>query len=235
MQLCSSGLGSTPSPCDEQGPCVRVGAQGVGLAAGVIEGEHQLSSEPFTERMLRHERLELRRRVARAGSQPSRRQRVLDAGDAHLLEPPRSRSRRTGAVTSASGSPRQSSSAVRSARALEQAPAPSHAAASTARNGRRPPPPARREPVTGRPGHEHLGPEYLSERGDRVLQRGRRRPRRLFAPEIVDRGSRRDGFVRRSNRREQRALLLPAERERLPILGDHLERPENPELGHRSF
>src|SRR5439155_23773372 len=40
--------------------------------------------------------------------------------------------------------------------------------------------------VPRRLGHEEIGPEMLAELGDEVLKRGRRRARRVLAPESID-------------------------------------------------
>ena len=64
------------------------------------------------------------------------------------------------------------------------------------------------------------------ERGDRVLERRRRRARRIVAPQGVDEEIGRDHAVRAQQKeRENRPLLLPPERQQVAAVGDCLERP----------
>src|SRR5205085_4617067 len=68
-----------------------------------------------------------------------------------------------------------------------------------------------------------------------VLQRGRRGPGRLLAPERVDDPVGRDDPVHVEQKQgEKGALLLSAELQRLAFVG-HLERPENPKFEHVTF
>ena len=74
--------------------------------------------------------------------------------------------------------------------------------------------------------------ERLPELRDVVLQRVRRVARRRVAPHRVDQHVRGDDLVRpQEQEREQGALTLAAEHERMPVRDD-LERPQDPEL-HR--
>ena len=57
------------------------------------------------------------------------------------------------------------------------------------------------EHVSGRLGDDPVGPEQLAQLRDEVLERRRRRPRRLLAPERVDQPVGRDRLARRRSRR----------------------------------
>jgi hypothetical protein len=89
------------------------------------------------------------------------------------------------------------------------------------------------EEIAGRPRDERLGPERLAELRDEVLERGRRRSRRVLAPQVVDQAVGRDHLSRPQEQdRKQRALLLATQRQGFPA-GEDLERTEDPELQHR--
>lgn len=65
------------------------------------------------------------------------------------------------------------------------------------------------------------------------MKRRRGGPGRLLAPERVHEKLGRDDVIRLEQEHcEDRALLLAAERERAPVVGEYLERPEDPELRH---
>ena len=90
------------------------------------------------------------------------------------------------------------------------------------------------EEVPGRTRDEHIGPESLPQRDYGVLQRRRRRGRRLRPVELVDELLRRyDATGAQKQRCEQRALTRPSECDRA-VVAPHLERAEDPELLHRS-
>src|SRR5258706_10630933 len=72
--------------------------------------------------------------------------------------------------------------------------------------------------------------ESLAQLRDVHLQRLAGGRRRLVPPQRVDQPLARDGAVRLEQEpREQRALLLPAQLERAPVV-DHLERAEETEV-----
>ncbi len=80
---------------------------------------------------------------------------------------------------------------------------------------------------------ENVGPRSLPERDDGVLERRRRRSRRLGAVELVDELLRRHDSTRAQEQcDEQRALPRPPESDRRPLV-PHLERAEDPEIQHR--
>src|SRR5207244_9028378 len=90
-----------------------------------------------------------------------------------------------------------------------------------------------RENVAGLPGQQRVGSEQLAQRRDRVLEGGRRRSRRLLAPERLDQELGRDDVAGAEQQHgEHGALLLPAERQRLPVVVDDLERTEHAEGRH---
>jgi hypothetical protein len=71
--------------------------------------------------------------------------------------------------------------------------------------------------------------------GDEVLQRRRRGLRRALAPERVNYAIDRDDSTGvEEQEREQRALLLAAKGDRMPVFED-LERTEDSELEHLPF
>src|SRR2546429_628632 len=95
----------------------------------------------------------------------------------------------------------------------------------------------RRDPqlVAGRLRQDHVRAQQLPKLGDEVLQRGRRGPGRLLAPERVHDPVGRDDPVHVEQKQgEKGALLLSAELQRLAFVG-HLERPENPKFEHVTF
>ena len=86
--------------------------------------------------------------------------------------------------------------------------------------------------VAGRPRDDRLGPERLAKLDDEVLQRVRRRARRLARPQCVDQPVGRDHAAGVEEQEgEQRPLLRRAERDSLAV-GDRLQRAEDPELDH---
>ncbi len=88
------------------------------------------------------------------------------------------------------------------------------------------------EHVAARPRQQQPGTEELPQLDDGVLERGRRRPRRVLAPQLVDQPLRRDGLVRaQEQQRQDRALVPPAQRDGRSVV-EHLERAEDPELEH---
>ena len=59
FELLQRGAGVDAELVEQRGPAVPVGLQRFGLAAGPVEGEHQLAAQPLPERVLRQERLQL--------------------------------------------------------------------------------------------------------------------------------------------------------------------------------
>ncbi len=59
MQALERRAGLEPELVDQCLAALLVMAQGIGLAAGVIERQHQLTAELLTQRVLGHERFEL--------------------------------------------------------------------------------------------------------------------------------------------------------------------------------
>src|SRR4051794_39013164 len=91
------------------------------------------------------------------------------------------------------------------------------------------------EHVPGVPSTDELRTEELPERRDGVLQGRGRGTRRLLAPDRADEELRRDDLAGPEEQDGQdRPVLLPAERQRLAVVGDDLERAEQPEFRHKT-
>jgi hypothetical protein len=91
------------------------------------------------------------------------------------------------------------------------------------------------EQVTRSTGLDPVVPERLTQLRNHVLERRPGRARRVLAPELVEQLVRRDHApcVERQQA-QQRALLLPAERER-PAVARDLEWPEDANVEHTLF
>ncbi len=63
-----------------------------------------------------------------------------------------------------------------------------------------------------------------------LLKRGRRRPRRPLAPELVDQPVARDRLAGAQNEDREDAALPRATERKLPLAVTHLERAENAEI-----
>jgi hypothetical protein len=89
-----------------------------------------------------------------------------------------------------------------------------------------------RQHVARRLCEQYLRPKHLPELGDRVLERGSRRSRRLLAPHLVDQPLGRDRLVcPQEQEGEHGALISAADRDR-NALRRHLERSQDPEVEH---
>ena len=205
----SSGPGSMPELVDERPAGVVVGGERLGLPTRAIEGEHQLRPQPLAQRMPRG-RATRARRPARSrcssfqlGSDP-----LLEHAEAQILEPadlvlrerlaapcrPAARRARARAPPAAAARARGRLERARLAdEPLEAAEVELVA--------------VELEHVPGRPRVQEPRPEQLAKLRDRVLERGRRGPGRMLAPELVDEPLRRDGLVRvqEQDRRAARA------------------------------
>jgi len=93
------------------------------------------------------------------------------------------------------------------------------------------------EAIPRRLGQQEIGAEHAPQRRDRVLERCRRRLRRLLAPERVEEEEvGRDDVIRLEDEHgEDGAVARPAESELPAAVCEHLERAEDPELRHKSF
>ena len=91
------------------------------------------------------------------------------------------------------------------------------------------------EHVARRPRAQQIGAEDAAEAGNGVLERPDSRRRRPLAPELIDEPVDRDDDAGpHEQRREQRALLAPRQRDHDPPVVPNLERAEETEL-HRPF
>ena len=223
--------GSMPSSSSVREPGVR--AERLGLAARPIEGEHEQLAKPLAERVLagratrapgrgrRHGRARPR---SRSAPRPRRHGARRDAG---LRSAPTPRRRTRPAAGRARGRARASRSVRRSSAdaALASASICSKRRASICSG-------ESVEDVARGPRDEHVRPERLPERRDRVLERGDSGLRRLRAVELVHELLGRYDVTRaEKQRREQRPRPRPAQRDRT-VHADHLERAENPKVLH---
>ena len=186
--------------------------------------------QPLPQRVLSHERLELADQLGVAAELELGRDALLERAEAQLLEP---------------GDLRLGERLVRELR--ECRPAPERQClreqpGALVRRGSARPLDSLLEPgdvelagldvddVARRPRLQPLGAERLAELGDAVLERGRRRRRRRFAPELVDEPVRGDHAVGVDQKQsEQGALPRARDRDGLAVR-KHLERPEQAEL-----
>ena len=128
--------GLDPDLLDQRLARAAVGVQRVGLPPGAIEGEHALSVEALAQRLLRDQFLETGDHLVVASGGELGVDRELDRPQVKLLEPADLGAANGSAATSASGAPRQSSSAARAAPFAPPALAGSRAASSTRRSNR---------------------------------------------------------------------------------------------------
>jgi hypothetical protein len=86
LQLAQLGARLETQLVDERPASVVVGRQRVRLAAGAVERQHQLTPQPFAERLLCHERLKLGDELAVASQREQRLDAVVDRGEPQLLQ-----------------------------------------------------------------------------------------------------------------------------------------------------
>jgi hypothetical protein len=66
---------------------IAVRVEGLALAPGAIQGQHQLGAQPLAQRLPRHEGLELAHELYPAAKREVGLDAVVDRGGPHLLEP----------------------------------------------------------------------------------------------------------------------------------------------------
>ena len=210
--------GLDPELLDERPPRIVVGGERLGLAAAPVEREHQVRAQPLAQRVRADERLDLGHELGvraqlEVGGDP-----LLEHAEAQILEPVDLGLRERLQLHVGQRRP----APERERLAEEQRPVPPaqpHRASRTSRSKRAEIElvAVELEHVPGRPRLQQSGPEQLAQLRDGVLERGRRRPRRVLAPELVDEALRRDRLVRaQEQQRQQRALIPAAERHRQP-------------------
>ncbi len=233
LELLELRAGLDSQLLDEPRSSVLIRVESLRLPARAVEGQHELAAQGLAERVLTQRAIRARPRRHRAG---------------RARDPPRSAPRaRRAAAPRDGGSPpaRSPRTRTRPARSRATATAPARGAPAVPR---RPPfarPEEQFEPtrvdllwcdaehVSRRARLQHVGAELASEPRNRVLERGRRGLRRLFAPDEIDEPIGRDHPSRLEQQRgEQRPLLLTAERDR-PGPALDLEGAQDPELKSR--
>ena len=219
---------------DEELAALAVRLERLRLAAGAVEGEHELGAQPLAERMRADERLELADYLRVSSDRKLRLGTLLDEREVELLEPrdllprerlvaelrqrlaaPQGAARRRAAPRAAPArSParrRRGSARARGRAARGRAARGSPAAASRSRPGRAPSAAARRS--SGATATAVAGGLLLPQRLDQTVERDD--PSRL-----------------EQEHGEQRPLLRAAERDRLAFLFASLERAEDGEFDH---
>ena len=81
------GAGLEPELLDERGAGAAVGVERLGLAAGAVEGEHQVGVQALAVRVLGDQRLQLGDHGAVAAEREVELQPVLERGQAQAVEP----------------------------------------------------------------------------------------------------------------------------------------------------
>ena len=211
-----------------------VDVERLGLTAGAIESKHQLTTQPLSERELGDERLELGDEARPLPELEVGVDALLDRLHTELLEP--------ADLCLGEGLERQIRE-WRSPPERERLPQLRRALQSLSRPrlGDETLEAAEIdtlsfdvEDVTRRTRYEQVGPEQLAKLRDEVLQRCRRRLRRLLTPELVDKPvCGHDLACAHQQEAEKRPLLLPTERDRA-VVADDFERSEDPEVRHLS-
>ncbi len=212
-------------------PCA-VHLERVGLTAGAVEREHQLRPQPLAQRVRAYERLEVADEGRVLADREPRLGLLLEEDEPELLEP-RDLLLRERLVAEL----RERLAAPEAERLVEQLRAPRRLARARLvdeRTHARGVELVRFEPddITGRPRLDHVRPERLPQLRDEILERRDRRCGRIAAPQHLDEPvDRHDPARVEEERREQRALLGPAERDRFSFCA-RFERAEDGEIDH---
>ena len=205
----------------------------LGMPAAAVEGEHQLASQPLTERVPANERIELGHELSVEAERELRVDALLEADEALLLEPrllepgerllelgerraapqPQCAAQRGGGLLRAAGRERFAS---RRMEALEGAQVERMA--------------VEREAVPGRTGLDQPLRHVLAEQRDGDLHHLGCARRHVLAPEVVDDPGRRDDAIRVQQEQRQQRLLLAARQVDGACVVRCLERAQNPEL-----
>ena len=209
---------------------VLIGPERFRLAAGSVEREHELGSEPLAERMLGHERLELADELGVAAQLEVGVDPCLQRREPCFLEPADLglRKRRVGEVRQRRSSPERQRLAelrrrprrVRAAGFVDESVEPLEIELPVARD----------EQVSGRARLDHAVPEELAQLRDVDLDAAQAACGRVVRPDLVEQAiGGHDGVRAQEKCREERPLPRPAERERAAVV-DHLQRPKDAEF-----
>ena len=86
LELVQRGAGLDPQLGEERAPRRAVGLERFGLPARAIESQHELPAQPLTQRISRHERLELRHELVVVAERELRLDQILLRPDVQLIE-----------------------------------------------------------------------------------------------------------------------------------------------------
>ena len=87
LELVQRGAGLDPQLGEERAPRRAVGLERFGLPARAIESQHELPAQALTQRISRHERLELRHELVVVAERELRLEQILLRPDVQLIEP----------------------------------------------------------------------------------------------------------------------------------------------------
>ena len=198
-------------------PCARVliRVERLRLPARAVERQHELAAERLAERVLANERLELAHDVTVPAELEIRLDPLLVRDESQLLEPADLGLREVARTrTRPAQEPRQSDERLLEQRTPLLGARPSRVPSRTLEPTRVDLLGRDAQHVAGRARLEHVGAELPPEPRDRVLKRGRRRLRRLFAPDEVDEPVGRDHASRIEQQRPRAALAASDRRAR---------------------
>ena len=228
MQLLERRARLDPELLHERPARLLVRLRRIPLPTAAVEREHQLAPQPFAERMLGHQRLELGDQLLVPAEVELCIDEILARDETELLEPVHG-ALREGFV----GDVEEGGTTPECERLLERGDAIGRLAASRAKHeileqvrvhvGPRHP-----EDIPGRVGDDHVS-QLASQLGDRVVERRRRRSRRRPVPQIVDEAVGRHDFVRMQKQRDQEGALTLADDLHQPPVPLDLEWSENSE------
>ena len=209
-----------------------VGRERVRLASRAVERQHQLRARPLPERVGPHERLDLGHELRVDVDVEVGRDALLQHAEAQVLEPVdlvlgevlqlEIRERRAPPQLECAAQERRPLGRLRLTGLVHERLEPGEVDLRGIEH----------ECVARGPGHEEVRPEQLTELRDRVLERRRRRPGRVLAPETVDEPLGGDRLVRPQEQQREHGPLVAAAERHDPTAVDDLERAEDPELQH---
>ena len=234
LELAQRGARLEAQLLHQHAPTLPKGFERVGLSAGAVEREHQLAAQPFTERLLDEESLDLSDELGVAAEREVGADAVLEGGEPQLLEAPALCGGEfvVGEVDERRASPQRE-------RLAEKAGGVGGVVCPGGRREERLE--AARVDLGGtdlqlvsrRPGQQSVTSEQLAETRDVELYHRRGGRWRPLAPERIDQLVGRDHLVwPQEQHRQQGALLAAAERDR-PAALDGFERPQEQELHHQ--
>ena len=200
---------------------IAVGGERLRLSAGAVEGEHLLGAQPLAMRVCGDERVQLAGDGVVRARVELRRDPGLDRREPRFVE-----TRRVGAHERLVGDVGERRAAPERERLREAAVGDELLEAGGVQLAGLDP-----QQVAGGARDDPVGSERLAEGVDVHLERAADARGRILAPHGVDQPVGRDRFVAvEQQEREQRSWALPPERQGLPAVPEHLQRPEHPEL-----